>query len=382
MGEGNRRLGKAARHAYTRSMNKPALDTRPERREPTSKARPDTRLEACPQGLQSGRVGAVARFAVAPMMDWTDRHCRYFHRLISARAELWTEMVTTGALIYGDVERHLRFDESEHPVVCQLGGSEPSALATSARLVRDWGYDGVNLNCGCPSDRVQSGRFGACLMAEPALVADCIKAMQDAVDIPVSVKCRIGIDDQDSEQALADFVGQIAETGCHTFTVHARKAWLQGLSPKENRDVPPLNYERVRRLKQANPELSIALNGGLVDLATCLSVLDWCDGVMLGRAAYQTPWLLSDVDADIYQDKGAQVGDRWQVAARMADYADRQRARGVPVKSITRHMMGLFNGLAGAKAWRRYLSTQAHLEGATGDVILRAADLVARTGED
>lgn len=312
------------------------------------------------------------------MMDWTDRHCRYFHRLISRHAELWTEMVTTGALLYGDVERHLRFDGMEQPVICQLGGSEPAALATSARLVRDWGYAGVNLNCGCPSDRVQSGRFGACLMAEAGLVADCIKAMQDAVDIPVSVKCRIGIDDQDSEQALSDFVGQIAETGCRSFTVHARKAWLQGLSPKENRDVPPLDYQRVQRLKQANPQLSIALNGGLQDLASCQAALDWCDGVMVGRAAYQTPWMLSDVDTLIYGDRDGNQRDRWQVAANMANYADQQASLGVPVKSVTRHMMGVFNGLPGAKAWRRYLSTQAHLAGATGDVILRAADLVAR----
>lgn len=353
-------------------MNKPSFDTSLTEGKPA--------LASQGQGpLANARTSDVARFAVAPMMDWTDRHCRYFHRLISQRAELWTEMVTTGALIHGDVARHLRFDAREHPVICQLGGSERSDLATSARLVRDWGYDGVNLNCGCPSDRVQSGRFGACLMAEPALVADAIKAMQDAVDIPVSVKCRIGIDDQDSEQALSDFVGQIAETGCRTFTVHARKAWLQGLSPKENRDVPPLDYHRVRRLKQANPQLSIALNGGLQDLESCQSALEWCDGVMLGRAAYQTPWMLADVDAVIYSDAGRSRPDRWQVAQAMAVYADQQAGHGVPVKSITRHMMGLFNGLPGAKAWRRHLSTQAHLDGASGDVILQAADLVERS---
>lgn len=323
-----------------------------------------------------GPATGVARFAVAPMMDWTDRHCRYFHRQLSVHAELWTEMITTGALLFGDQARHLRFDACEHRVICQLGGSEPEALARSAKLVEDWGYDGVNLNCGCPSDRVQSGRFGACLMAEPRLVADCIKAMQDAVSIPVSVKCRIGIDEQDSEQALADFVGPLVEAGCKDFTVHARKAWLQGLSPKENRDIPPLDYERVRRLKVANPELSIALNGGLLDLATCQEALTWADGVMVGRAAYQSPWLLASVDSAIFGDAARPSPTRWQVAEAMARYADVQRADGVPVKSITRHILGLFNGLPGAKAWRRALSQEAHHLDATGDVIRRAAALV------
>ncbi len=285
-------------------------------------------------------------------------------------------MVTTGALLFGDQERHLRFDASEHPVICQLGGSEPEALARSSKLVQDWGYDGVNLNCGCPSDRVQSGRFGACLMAEPRLVADCLKAMQDAVSIPVSVKCRIGIDDQDSEQALADFVGVLADAGCQQFTVHARKAWLQGLSPKENRDIPPLDYERVRRLKQANPGLSIALNGGLQDLAACHDALNWADGVMVGRAAYQAPWILAEVDALIFGEMSRPQQSRWDVAEAMACYADAQRVVGVPVKSITRHILGLFNGLAGAKAWRRALSQEAHHPDATGDVIRRAAALV------
>lgn len=345
---------------------------------------PDTsnaRVQDAATAPTSGSGGGVARFAVAPMIDWTDRHCRYFHRLLSAHAELWSEMITIGALIHGDVERHLRFDACEHPVVCQLGGSEPEALARSAKLVQDWGFDGVNLNCGCPSDRVQSGRFGACLMAEPSLVADCIKAMQDAVSIPVSVKCRIGIDDQDSEQALSDFIAPLVEVGCHQFTVHARKAWLQGLSPKENRDIPPLDYERVRRLKAANPGLSIALNGGLQDLEACQQALAWADGVMVGRAAYQSPWLLAGVDRLLYGQTTRQGLSRWQVAEAMADYADRQRPLGVPLKAITRHMLGLFNGLPGAKAWRRALSTQAHLEGATGDVVRRAAHLVRSVAE-
>lgn len=319
----------------------------------------------------------IAPFSVAPMMDWTDRHCRYFHRLLSSKAELWTEMVTTGALIHGDVKRHLQFDEAEHPVICQLGGSEPADLAKCARQVEYWGYDGVNLNCGCPSDRVQSGSFGACLMAEPLLVADCIKAMLDVVDIPVSVKCRIGIDDQDSDQGLTDFVGTIAAVGCTDFTVHARKAWLKGLSPKENRDIPPLNYERVQKLKQQFPDLSIALNGGIKDLEAGQPHLDWADGIMLGRTAYQEPWLLSEVDAKIYDLDKAPV-DRWAVAAAMGDYADRMAATGVPIKSVTRHLMGLFNGLPGARAWRRALSTQANKADATGDLIKRASDLVPR----
>ena len=322
----------------------------------------------------------IARFSVAPMMDWTDRHCRYFHRLLSLRAELWTEMVTTGALLHGDVERHLRFNAEEQPVICQLGGSEPEDLARCAKLVQDWGYDGVNLNCGCPSDRVQSGAFGACLMAKPQLVADCIDAMMQAVDIPVSVKCRIGIDDQDSEQALADFVGAIAERGCSDFTIHARKAWLKGLSPKENRDIPPLDYDRVRRLKKANPRLGIALNGGLQSLATAQEALGWADGVMLGRTAYQDPWILAQVDETIYGEAPA-APDRWNIAAAMGDYADRMAATGVPIKSVTRHLMGLFNGLPGARAWRRALSTEAHKSDATGDVIKRAADRVARDNQ-
>lgn len=325
----------------------------------------------------------TARFSVAPMMDWTDRHCRYFHRLLSSKAELWTEMVTTGALIHGDVERHLAFNQAEHRVICQLGGSDPKDLATCTKLVQDWGYDGVNLNCGCPSDRVQSGSFGACLMAEPQLVADCIKAMLDAANgISVSVKCRIGIDDMDQEQGLSDFVGAIAEVGCQDFTIHARKAWLQGLSPKENRDIPPLDYERVQRLKQEFPDLGIALNGGLKDLEAALPALDWADGVMLGRAAYQEPWLLSQVDQEIYglesHESENQALDRWQIAGAMADYADTQAALGVPIKSVTRHLMGLFNGMPGARAWRRHLSTQAHQAEATGDVIKQAADLVPR----
>ncbi len=297
-------------------------------------------------------------FSVAPMIDWTDRHDRYFLRLISKRALLYTEMITTGALVFGDRDRYLRFNEEEHPVALQLGGADPAVLADCALMGQDYGYDEINLNVGCPSDRVQSGRFGACLMAEPGLVRDCVKAMREAVTIPVTVKCRIGIDDQDSEKDLATFIDVVADGGCTTFIVHARKAWLQGLSPKENREIPPLDYDRVRRLKENNPELTIVLNGGLTTMEQISDQLSWADGVMVGREAYTNPYFLATVDADFYGEPTSPLS-RYDIALAMQDYADQQVELGVPIKSITRHILGLFNGMPGARAWRRFISENA-----------------------
>lgn len=322
---------------------------------------------------------AAARLSCAPMMDWTDRHCRVFHRLLSARALLYTEMVTTGALIHGDVARHLDYSAVEHPVALQLGGSEPADMATSARLGQDWGYDEINMNVGCPSDRVQRGTFGACLMAEPALVAQNVAAMIDAVDIPVTVKCRIGIDDQDSEAALTDFIGQVSEKGgCQRFTVHARKAWLQGLSPKENRDIPPLDYDRVARLKQQFPDLHIGINGGIKDLDTAQSLLDrGLDSVMLGRAAYQDPWLLAEVDARMFGEPPAENQSRHAVVEAFLPYVEEQRLAGVPLHAMTRHILGLFNSQPGARLWRRYISENAPSKTAGPEVLRQALAFVS-----
>ena len=322
---------------------------------------------------------AAARLSCAPMMDWTDRHCRVFHRLLSARALLYTEMVTTGALIHGDVARHLDYSAVEHPVALQLGGSEPADMATSARLGQDWGYDEINMNVGCPSDRVQRGTFGACLMAEPALVARNVAAMIDAVDIPVTVKCRIGIDDQDSEAALTDFIGQVSEKGgCQRFTVHARKAWLQGLSPKENRDIPPLDYDRVARLKQQFPDLHIGINGGIKDLDTAQSLLDrGLDSVMLGRAAYQDPWLLAEVDARMFGEPPAENQSRHAVVEAFLPYVEEQRLAGVPLHAMTRHILGLFNSQPGARLWRRYISENAPSKTAGPEVLRHALAFVS-----
>ncbi|MGB1156627.1 MAG: tRNA dihydrouridine(20/20a) synthase DusA [Alphaproteobacteria bacterium] len=313
------------------------------------------------------------------MMDWTDRHCRVFHRLLSARALLYTEMVTTGALIHGDVARHLDYSAVEHPVALQLGGSEPADMATSAQLGQDWGYDEINMNVGCPSDRVQRGTFGACLMAEPALVARNVAAMIDAVDIPVTVKCRIGIDDQDSEAALTDFIGQVSEKGgCQRFTVHARKAWLQGLSPKENRDIPPLDYDRVARLKQQFPNLHIGINGGIKDLDTAQSLLDrGLDSVMLGRAAYQDPWLLAEVDARMFGEPPAENQSRHAVVEAFLPYVEEQRLAGVPLHAMTRHILGLFNSQPGARLWRRYISENAPSKTAGPEVLRQALAFVS-----
>lgn len=313
-------------------------------------------------------------------MDWSDRHCRYFWRLLTRRARLYTEMVTTGALIHGDRERFLHYATAEQPVALQIGGSEPADLARCARWAEDWGYREINLNCGCPSDRVQSGQFGACLMAEPERVAAGIRAMRDACDIPVTVKHRLGIDDMESYQQMLDFVAPIAEAGCDTFIVHARKAWLQGLSPKENREIPPLNYEWVYRLKRELPGLSIVLNGGIDSLEACRQHLQQLDGVMLGRAAYQNPWLLATVDSTLFGDTDP-VSSRDQVIDRLLPYLEAELARGVPLKHMTRHLLGLYQGQPGARQFRRHISEYAHRPGAGIDVLLAAREYTRRAAE-
>lgn len=295
------------------------------------------------------------RVSVAPMMDWTDRHCRYFHRLISRHTWLYTEMVTTGALLHGDVPRHLRFSQEEQPLALQLGGSEPEDLARSAKLGASWGYDEINLNCGCPSERVQRGAFGACLMAEPQLVADCVKAMRDAVDIPVTVKHRIGIDQVEDYGFVRDFVGTVADAGCSVFAVHARNAILKGLSPKENREIPPLKYEYAYRLKQDFPHLEILINGGIKTLDEIETHLQHVDGVMLGREAYHNPYLLAEVDRRFY-DAQTPVPDRAAIEDGMRAYAARELAAGTYLGAITRHTLGLYHGVSGARGWRRTLS--------------------------
>lgn len=325
---------------------------------------PDTTGDPAPASLDR-------RLAVAPMLDWTDRHYRYFARLLTRRTLLYTEMVTTGALIHGERARFLRYDPREHPLALQLGGSAPAALADCARMAADWGYDEVNLNCGCPSDRVQSGRFGACLMAEPALVADCVAAMKVAVTLPITVKSRIGIDDQDSYEALVTFTAQVAAAGCDALIVHARKAWLKGLSPRENRDVPPLRYDVVHQLKRDFPALSISINGGFKTLGAAQAQLAQVDGVMIGRAAYEDPWILATADRLIFQDP-APPPTSTGVLDGLLGYVDAQCAAGVPLNAITRHVLGLFHGAPGARAWRRHLSEQAHLPGA-GSAVLQAA---------
>ena len=290
------------------------------------------------------------------MMDWTDRHCRFFHRLLSRRTLLYTEMVTTGALLHGDVPRHLDFDETEHPVALQLGGSEPDDLARCAKLGEQWGYDEINLNCGCPSERVQRGAFGACLMAEPKLVAEGVKAMVDAVAIPVTVKHRIGIDRDESYGFVRDFVGMVGEAGCRVFIVHARNAWLKGLSPKENREVPPLRYETVHRLKRDFPDWTFAINGGFTETGQVREQLQGLDGVMLGREAYHNPWWLASWDEQFFGEPAFE-GTRESVEAELVDYmARQQRERGTSWYSVARHMLGLRNGLPGARRWRQVWS--------------------------
>ncbi len=296
------------------------------------------------------------RLSVAPMIDWTDRHCRYFHRLLSRHARLYTEMITTGALLHGDVTRHLRFNAEEHPVALQLGGSEPVELARCAKLGEQWGYDEINLNCGCPSERVQRGAFGACLMAEPKLVAEGVKAMVDAVSVPVTVKHRIGIDRTESYEFVRDFVGTVAEAGCATFIVHARNAWLQGLSPKENREIPPLRYELVHRLKHDFPQLNIVINGGLTTDEQVSRELRLLDGAMIGREAYHNPWWLASWDARYFGAEPSTL-TREAVEQQMVDYMQRAAAEdGCPWYAIARHMLGLRHGLPGARRWRQVWS--------------------------
>ena len=316
------------------------------------------------------------RLSIAPMMDWTDRHFRYFARLITRHTLLYSEMVTTGALIHGDRERFLRFDPAEHPLALQLGGSDPADMAACARMGADWGYDEININVGCPSDRVQSGRFGACLMAEPELVADCVAAIRAAVDVPVTVKSRIGIDDLDSYALLAAFTDRVAAAGCDALIVHARKAWLKGLSPKENRDVPPLRYDVVERLKRDFPTLPMVVNGGITTLQQAKMHLERLDGVMIGREAYQNPWMLAEADALIFDETRPPRSTR-EVLNAMLPYVEERLREGVPLNAITRHMLGLFHGRPGAKAWRRHLSEQAHRAGADVDVLIEAARHVA-----
>jgi tRNA-dihydrouridine synthase A len=315
------------------------------------------------------------RFAVAPLMDCTDRHCRVFHRLLTRRARLYTEMLTTGAVLHGDRQRLLGFDAVEHPVALQLGGSDPRDLALAARIGEDFGYDEINLNVGCPSDRVKHGRFGACLMAEPALVAEGVDAIKRAVRLPVTVKCRIGIDDQDPETALDALAGGVVAAGADAVIVHARKAWLNGLSPKQNRDIPPLDYDRVYRLKAAWPELPVVINGGIASLSEARRHLDHVDGVMLGRAAYQEPWRLLNVDRELFGEAPPHTTMQ-DVFEAMMPYIERELSRGVRLHSITRHVVGAFHGVPGARAFRRALAERAVKPGAGVDVLRDAMALV------
>ncbi len=320
------------------------------------------------------------RLSVAPMMDWTDRHCRYLHRLLSRHALLYTEMVTTGALVHGDVPRHLRFNAEEHPLALQLGGSEPADLAHCAKLGEQWGYDEINLNCGCPSERVQRGAFGACLMNEPQLVADCVKAMVDASSVPVTVKHRIGIDKIESYEFVRDFVGQVSESGCDTFIVHARNAWLKGLSPKQNREIPPLRYALVHRLKHDFPALKFSINGGITLNAQVHEHLRLLDGVMVGREAYHNPWWLAEWDAEFF---GAAPSEsertREEVETLMCDYMVREAAEhGTPWSNIARHMLGLRNGLPGARRWRQVWSDHRMKSKSPHEVMAIAHEPVAQ----
>ena len=296
--------------------------------------------------------------SVAPMMDWTDRHCRYFHRLLAPGAILYTEMITTGAIIHGDRDHLLAFNPEEHPLALQLGGSDPESLSTCARIAESRGFDEINLNVGCPSDRVQQGRFGACLMREPQLVRDSVAAMREAVDIEVTVKTRLGVDELDSYEYFSDFIHTVADAGCRVFAVHARKAWLSGLSPRENRELPELRYEWAYRLKKENPGLTIILNGGINSLPAVKEHLSQVDGVMLGRAAYHNPWLLAECAAAL--DNKAEMPNRRTIILAMSRYAMREIDRGTPIKHISRHLLGLFQGMPGARSWRRYLTEIAH----------------------
>ncbi|MGO2162337.1 MAG: tRNA dihydrouridine(20/20a) synthase DusA [Vibrio toranzoniae] len=311
------------------------------------------------------------KLSVAPMLDWTDRHCRYFHRLLSQQTLLYTEMVTTGAILHGKGD-FLEYNEQEHPLALQLGGSNPVDLAACAKLAGDRGYDEVNLNVGCPSDRVQNGRFGACLMAEPELVADCVSAMKEVTDIPITVKTRIGIDDQDSYEFLTKFVSTVSEKGgCEQFTIHARKAWLSGLSPKENREIPPLDYDRAYQIKKDFSDLVIAVNGGVTTLEQTKEHLQHLDGVMIGREAYHSPFILAEVDQQIF-GLDTPIKKRSQVVEEMYPYIERELSNGASLGHISRHMLGLFQSMPGARQWRRYISENAHKKGAGIEVMQTA----------
>jgi len=311
------------------------------------------------------------RFCVAPMLDWTDRHCRFFLRLISQHAVLYTEMLTTGAILHGDTERFLAMNAEEHPVALQLGGSNPCDLAAACKLAEKYAYAEINLNCGCPSDRVQSGMFGAVMMKNAAITADCVASMRDAVDLPVTVKHRIGVDDYDSYDFLCQFVGTLSEAGCNTFVVHARKAWLKGLSPKQNREVPELNYDRVYQLKRDFPDAEIIINGGITTLEQSIEHLNHLDGVMMGREAYTNPYILATVDQDIY---GANhpVKSREKIAEQFLDYIDNEMSKGTKLHAMTRHILGLFHGMPGARLFRRHISENAYKPTATIDVLTTA----------
>jgi tRNA-dihydrouridine synthase A len=321
------------------------------------------------------------RFAVAPMMEWTDRHCRFFHRLLTRRALIYTEMLTTAAILRGERARLLGFDAREHPVALQLGGSDPGALSSCARIGEDFGYDEINLNVGCPSDRVREGRFGACLMDEPALVADGVAAMKAAIKIPVTVKCRLGVDEQDPEQALFSFAAAVKTAGADALIVHARKAWLKGLSPRENREVPPLDYAIVHRLKRAHPDLDIVLNGGIATLEQAQAQLACVDGIMMGRAAYQEPWRLMEVDPLLFGE-AAPFASPKAAALALVPYIERELAKGVRLHGITRHVLGLFRSVSGARAFRRHLATQAVKPGASASVMADALAQVVDTAKD
>ena len=320
------------------------------------------------------------RLSIAPMMDWSDRHCRYFWRLLTKQALLYTEMVTAGALIHGDRRRFLNFNPAEYPVALQLGGSDPAELARCALWAEEWGYAEINLNCGCPSDRVQSGMFGACLMAHPHLVANCVAAMTDSCAIPVTVKHRIGIDDMESYSQMLDFVHTVAAAGCGTFIVHARKAWLQGLSPRENREIPPLEYDWVYRLKREHPALEIVINGGITTLQECEEHLGRVDGVMLGRQAYQNPYMLVQVDNRLFGDT-AVVASRENILLQLLPYVEQELSRGGRLNYISRHILGLFQNVPGARKFRRHLSENAYRRGAGIEVLLRGLALIREEGE-
>ncbi|HWV54025.1 tRNA dihydrouridine(20/20a) synthase DusA [Pseudorhodoplanes sp.] len=327
----------------------------------------------------SSCLSSHRRLSIAPMMDWTDRHCRVFHRLLTRRSLLYTEMITTGAVLHGDRKRLLRFDQTEHPVALQLGGSDPRELAESARIAQDFGYDEINLNVGCPSDRVQDGRFGACLMAEPKLVGECVAAMKQAVSVPVTVKCRIGIDDQDPEVALDALTLSVKAAGVDALIVHARKAWLQGLSPRENRDIPPLDYERVYRLKAAHPDLHISINGGIGSIEAAADHLKHVDGVMMGRAAYQEPWRLLAADAALFGGEATFANPKQALEA-FFPYVERELAAGTRLHAMTRHVLGLFRSVPGARAFRRHIAVHAVKPDAGIAVLRDALALVVDTG--